>query len=165
MFTEIFWINHELFEEKSIGIMPRPRGGEWLEDEIRSMKLKKIDCIISLLEYGETSELGLGKEKEYCELYKIDFINFPIEDVNIPKNEERYVELIDEIVERLIRFQRIVIHCRMGIGRSSVIASGVLIQKGVNANEVFEIISKFRKLEVPDTTEQKDWVIKVFKNK
>jgi len=47
-----------------------------------------------------------------------------------------------------------VIHCRMGIGRSSILAGALLLTKDKKAIEVLKHISTVRGLTVPDTKEQ-----------
>lgn len=138
--------------------MPRPRGNDWLYDEIKWLKIRGVDCLISLLEFSEVNELELGKEAEFCEQHNIQFINFPIKDVNVPNEKKEFVQLVARLNEYLNDSKKIVIHCRMGIGRSSVLASGILIKRGIEVKNVFEIISKYRQLEVPDTEEQKKWI-------
>ena len=67
MRAEIFWIN------EFIATMPRPRGNDWLEDEIISYKTFGVDVIVSLLETEEIIELELEKERILCEKYEIEF--------------------------------------------------------------------------------------------
>ncbi|MGB3547125.1 MAG: hypothetical protein WBA17_09120, partial [Saprospiraceae bacterium] len=57
--------------------------------------------------------------------------------------------------------KKVVIHCRMGIGRASVLAAATMINLGYEAKDIFEIIGKYRKLEVPDTDEQKTWILSI----
>ncbi len=46
--TKIYWI--QSFENNArIGIMPRPRGGDWLEDEINNFKRQNITLLVALL--------------------------------------------------------------------------------------------------------------------
>jgi hypothetical protein len=52
----------------------------------------------------------------------------------------------------------VVIHCRMGIGRSSIIAASVLLRVGVKADNIIDNISKIRGLKVPDTDRQLQWL-------
>ena len=52
-----------------------------------------------------------------------------------------------------------VIHCRAGIGRTSLVTAGVLLQAGFEPDEAFEHIGKARGMAVPDTDEQRDWVV------
>ena len=161
MYTRIYWIKQEKLGSKLFGIMSKPRGRDWLEDEIKRIKLKGADYIISLLEREEINNLGLEKEGEYCEKYGMNYINFPIEDVNTPVDENKFLELVEDLSKKLNEGKKLIIHCRMGIGRSSILASGILIKQGVNVRDVFEILSKHRELKVPDTVEQEEWVSKI----
>jgi protein tyrosine/serine phosphatase len=52
----------------------------------------------------------------------------------------------------------VAIHCRAGIGRSSLIAACVLVLNGYDARSSFDTILKARGLGVPDTEVQRDWV-------
>lgn len=50
------------------GTMPRPRGGDWLEDGIRSLKGSGVDVVASLLEREEAEELDIACEQSACVL-------------------------------------------------------------------------------------------------
>lgn len=50
------------------------------------------------------------------------------------------------------------IHCRAGIGRSSLIAACVMIHLGFTSSNALSLISESRQLKVPDTIEQEKWV-------
>lgn len=52
----------------------------------------------------------------------------------------------------------VVIHCRMGIGRSSIIAASVLLKYKLKAQDIIETICSIRGLKVPDTDEQLLWL-------
>jgi hypothetical protein len=63
--VKIYWIHN--FENASrLGIMARPRGNEWLEEDILSLKKQGVQTIVSLLDRNEIHELGLEKEAELC---------------------------------------------------------------------------------------------------
>lgn len=53
----IFWITDLL------ATMPRPRGNDWLKDEIVSYENYAVDVVVSLLETDEISELEIEKEQ------------------------------------------------------------------------------------------------------
>ncbi len=118
MSTKIYWI------VETIGIMPRPRGNEWLEDEIIAYKKQGAGVIVSLLEQHEITELGLRQEKELCEKYAIQFIHFPIPDRSLPPKSRQTEEFIHTLSQLTTR---VLIHCRMGIGRSTIIAASILL--------------------------------------
>jgi len=116
--SDIYWINDARIGEKRIGTMARPRGNDWLDDEIKWLKIKEVDCLVSLLERSEEWELGLHEQKEICKKWEIEFISFPIRDVNTPKNENEFILLSKELAKKIKENKRVVIHCRMGIGRA-----------------------------------------------
>jgi len=51
------------------------------------------------------------------------------------------------------------IHCRAGIGRSSLMAAAVLISGGAEAAIALSVIEKARGLPIPDTHVQRAWVM------
>ncbi|RFM36788.1 phosphatase domain-containing putative toxin [Chitinophaga silvisoli] len=149
MSTKIYWIT------KTIGIMPRPRGNEWLEDEIIAFKKQGASVIVSLLEQHEITELGLRQEKQLCEKHAIQFIHFPIPDRSLPAQSRQTEEFIHTLSQLKTK---VLIHCRMGIGRSTIIAASLLLFHQQKAIEIISHISHIRGLKVPDTAEQFQWL-------
>ncbi len=156
----IYWIDE--FEKGNIGMMARPRGNDWLEDEIIKLKMLNVDCVISLLEQDEIYELEIEKEAFFCNQNDITFVNYPIRDRGIPEKDS-FINLIEDTYKRIKLGEKIAVHCRMGIGRASMVSAGVLIMEGINPNIVFDLLSKKRTLNVPDTNIQKDWILKIKK--
>ena len=68
-------------------MMARPKGGEWLENEIAILKSTNIDCVVCLIEYHEMLELNIEKEEFYCNENNIEFIHFPIKDYSLPQKK------------------------------------------------------------------------------
>ncbi|MGB3780260.1 MAG: dual specificity protein phosphatase family protein [Tunicatimonas sp.] len=157
MYTKIYWIK-KFDNGAAVGIMPRPRGNDWLDDEIKRFEMNGIQTIVSLLEPHEHTELGLNNEDSFCRKYNINFINYPIPDRGLPENQQTVNQLIEELRNRIDQGQRLVIHCRMGIGRSSMISAAVLIKDKMKVDEIFDEISQIRGLKVPDTEDQIDWL-------
>ena len=156
MASKIYWL-HE-FAGAKLGIMARPRGGDWLEDEIANLKKQNVGLLVSLLEASEVYELELQNEEEICKEHNIEFINFSIRDRSIPTDKVKTNLLVQLLENRIEKKQAIVIHCRMGIGRSSIIAGCVLLKTGQKAIDILNHISKVRGLKVPDTDEQIKWL-------
>jgi protein-tyrosine phosphatase len=141
-----------------LAIVPRPRGGDWLLDDLRNLKATGIDVLVSLLTQAESDELGLSEEAQGCKEVGLTFLGFPIEDRSVPSSRtdfSRFTELADS---ELKLHRAVGIHCRAGIGRSSLLAACLLSRHSYEPNEAFEAISKARRRPVPDTDEQRRWV-------
>ena len=63
-----------------LGYMARPRGGDWLEDELLSVTQQHFDIVVSLLEDEEAAELDLNEESSLCARHGIQFVRIPISD-------------------------------------------------------------------------------------
>ena len=141
--------------------MPRPRGGDWLEDEIRSLKSSGVDAVVSLLERPETEELEITEEQALCEANGISFLSFPIPDRNVPPSGREALDFAGSVSNLLRMGRSAVIHCRQGVGRSALIAACVMALGGVPVDDAFEKIENARGCPVPDTPEQRRWVVQL----
>jgi hypothetical protein len=52
--------------------MPRPRAGDWLDDEIKGWRTEGVKVVVSLLEKDEISELELVEEAGTCRANDIE---------------------------------------------------------------------------------------------
>jgi protein-tyrosine phosphatase len=139
--------------------MARPRASEWLDDEIASWKAADIAAVVCLLEKDEIDELSLGDEESLCRRHGIEFVPFPIPDRGHPESIEQTEAIARDIAVKLKGGSAVAIHCRAGIGRSSLLAACTLIGLGFDASTAFNLIASARGLKVPDTDEQRSWVI------
>jgi protein-tyrosine phosphatase len=142
-----------------VAIMARPRAGDWLEQEINAWKDLGIDVVVSLLEQEEISELALQDEAKLCRGRGIDFISFPIPDRGVPESGLEILRLARGLLASVHDGRSVAIHCRAGIGRSSLMAASLLIRSGITAEDALALIGEARGLGVPDTDEQRDWVL------
>jgi protein-tyrosine phosphatase len=142
----------------ALSIMARPRGGDWLADEIEAWREAGVDVVVSLLAPEEQTELELDEETSLCQHADLAFLAFPIPDRGIPSQLAAAERLITEIVEALKARKHVAIHCRMGIGRSAMIAAATLVALGEKPERAWASIEAARGLPVPDTPEQAQWV-------
>lgn len=156
MSSPIYWIDGPW--SGRLGILPRPRGGDWLETEIQSWKKLGLDTVVSLLTPDEIAELDLDREAHLCEDHAIDFSSFGINDRSIPTSQQEAFALTQRLQGSLNTGSRLGIHCRQGIGRSGMIATCLLILSGVSLEEALARVSQVRGCEVPETAEQRDWL-------
>jgi protein-tyrosine phosphatase len=156
MGAKVFWIAGPW--RGRLGIVPRPRGGEWLDDEMRAWRDAGIDVVVSLLEPDEEAELALTGESASAAASGLDFRSFPIPDRSVPSSQEAVAQLVDHIVDALHAGKTVALHCRQGVGRSAMIAAAALISGGKNADTAINTIRRSRGLEVPETPAQRQWI-------
>ncbi len=149
----------ELIGNGSLSVMAKPVSGEWIDDEFAGIANWGIDRIVSLLESQEEIEIGLNEEKLYAEKYGMEFVSFPIKDRGLPDSIQEYLAFTKRLYHEAAGGLNTVVHCRAGIGRTGIIAAGVLLHCGFEPKEAIEHISKQRGVTVPDTEEQIEWVI------
>jgi protein-tyrosine phosphatase len=137
-----------------IAVIPRPRGGEWIDREIRCIIADGANVLVSCLELDEITELELSDELGTCSRNGIEFINLPIPDRSIPRNGAAFAALTSRLFLATTAGKSVAIHCRQGIGRSSLIAASILLRHGLTVSAAFEAISITRKCKVPETLEQ-----------
>jgi protein-tyrosine phosphatase len=156
MSAEIYWITG--LQPGRLAILGRPRSGDWLADEIADWQAAGLTDVISLLEDGEIRDLELAREAELVQRAGLAFYRFPIPDRGVPASAATAQTLWSQLATRIQEGRSIGIHCRAGIGRSGLTATGVLLQLGLPESEAWLRVSKARGLSVPDTDEQRRWL-------
>lgn len=74
MKPEVYWIDAPT--PGRLPIMPRPRAGDWLEDEIAGWRSEGIHVVVSLLKDEEVREPGLQRVSDLCRNTCTEFISF-----------------------------------------------------------------------------------------
>jgi protein-tyrosine phosphatase len=148
----------------AVSIVSRPRGGDWLEDEVRTWKNEGLNAVVSLLTRDEQDEFELLSERDVSERQNLRFFSLPITDLGVPSSPEETnaaMTLLSEVEKLLAAGRNVGIHCRQSIGRSGMIAASLLVMSGLDPREAFESVSDDRGLSVPETEEQRDWVFEL----
>jgi len=89
--NDIFWIKGN--PPAPLAIVLRPRGDDWLEDELLRMKREGIQTLVSLLEKHEVLLLGLDEEHPIADHLGLKFLSYPIPDTKIPGDACRLSEI------------------------------------------------------------------------
>ena len=158
---DLYWIDGPWTGK--LAIFAHPRGGESLLNEIRALKEEGLEVIVSLLTKEEDEEINLLEEREVCEELELQFIQFPINDVSVPASSAATLELVNRLDEFLSKGRNVGIHCRAGVGRSGMIAAGLLMMRGLSPEKALEQVSNARGVIVPQTDEQREWLVEFAK--
>jgi len=156
MKPDVYWIEGPWVGQ--LGIVPRPRGGDWLEDDVKAWRLVHINIVVSMLTHEENRELKIEREAESSRKQGIDFRSFPIIDRSTPDRYEDVLKIVMKLEDALNHGQNVVVHCRQGIGRSAILAASILVHAGINVDDSFKLVEKARGRPVPDTIDQRQWV-------
>lgn len=137
----------------------RPRGEEWLEDDMLRLKNGGVQTLVSTVEDWEARYLGLAEESAIAERLGIHFISYPMLDRSTPPDREQFRRFVQSIARRIEAGEKVAVHCRGCIGRSTVVTACTLITLGWSASEALIAIETAREFPVPDTEEQREWIL------
>ena len=156
MRPELYWIDGNW--RGRLAISPRPRGGDWLPDEVQSWQQAGVQVVVSLLTRDEIAELELWDEEMLCQSHGMEFIPFPVADRGVPPSARDFSQLLRTLADRLAGGRTIVVHCRQGIGRAGLVAVGLLLALGIALDVATGIVQKIRACPIPETAEQRRWI-------
>jgi len=149
-----------IFRIESIGagflaVMAKPGS-----DQIDELAQHSVGQLVCLLEGREAAQLGFGVEDERArvEAHSMQFISYPIPDLGLPTSVEAFAALTSRLFDDISTGCNTIIHCRGGIGRSGLVASGVLLHRGLDPRAAFALVSARRGRAVPETDHQRAWL-------
>jgi len=154
--TRLYWLNGPW--QGKLALAARPRGGDWLEDEVASWKRAGIGMVVSLLTPEEEKEFDLTREGEQIRRGGLEFSSFAIADMHVPRSEAKLAQTLEHVTSRLASGKNVLVHCRQGIGRTGLIAACLLMKNGMSPGAAMEVVSVARGVAVPETAEQRDWL-------
>ncbi len=144
-----------------LAISARPRGGDWLDDEVKGWKASGVDIAASLLTEEEIESFELKEEELRCREHGITFLSLPIPDRGLPKLYTHAVNFIRGLEKELVNGKTVVVHCRQGLGRAATIAASLLVLGGMEPETSINRVSAARGTSVPETVEQSNWVARL----
>lgn len=140
----------------ALSIMPCPRGGSQLDDDLAGLRRAGVDVLVCLQTEAECEQLGLSDEPGAATRAGLRFLSYPIQDFGVPGADVE--PLLDALAACLAAGEHVVVHCRGGIGRSSVVAAALLVRLGTPAAQTWQVIASSRGCAVPETEEQRRWL-------
>ena len=141
-----------------MAIVPRPRGGDWLFDDISSLARERVDLLVSLLESHEQRDLELEGEAAACLANSIQFVAIPVPDRGTPEDTAAYVAHARELALQVRAGRTVALHCRQSVGRAGMLAVAVAVSLGQELTAALEGVSSARGVAVPETAEQRAWL-------
>jgi protein-tyrosine phosphatase len=156
--TRLYWLD-EVWPGR-VALSARPRGGDWLSDEITDWKSAGVSTVLSLLEAHEERDLDLRAEGAEVRAEGLEFLSLPIPDRQIPKSvdEGKLADTIEKLSRTLSAGKNVLVHCRQGVGRSGLVAACLLVRRGLTPGAAVEMVSSARGVSIPETNEQRDWI-------
>jgi protein-tyrosine phosphatase len=156
MKPDLYWVNG--LSSGRLAVAPRPRAGDWLDDEIRGWRRAGVDAVVSLLTPDEVTDLDLAEEEAVCRREGIRFFTWPITDRGVPVARVAFENLLASLKGLLAADKAVVVHCRQGIGRAALVAVCLLVWSGHDVEAAIRLVGAARGVPVPETPEQREWV-------
>jgi len=110
--------------------------GRWdrdLGEDLKAIKSWGATTVVTLIEDHEFAMLHVENLGNAVKAMGMEWIHLPIVDVSVPDErfEKGWLTVGPKLHARLDAGERILIHCRGGIGRSGLVASLILKERGV----------------------------------
>ena len=156
MGTQLHWVEGPW--PGQLAMAARPRGGDWLEDEIAAWQRCGVDTVVSLLEGAEEAELDLAGERAAVLVRGMSFRSLPTVDRGVPDHEGDWLKAVSILNEELGRGKNVVVHCRQGVGRTGLLAGCLLMAQGYGSAEAVAKLTDARGVAVPETAGQRIWL-------
>lgn len=155
---DIYWIEHD--ERPHLAIVARPRGDDWLEEDLANLKRGGIEVLVSLLMPSEAIDLGLAAERDLAERLGIEFVSYPVLDRTTPGDMGGFRLLVAQLADAVRVGKHVGAHCRGCIGRATITTAAILIHLGYKPVDALAMVEKARGCTVPDTPEQLNWIMR-----
>jgi|SRR5208337_544335 len=155
---DIYWVQHD--DHPRLAIVARPRGNDGLDEDLANLKQGGINVLVSLLVPDEAVDYGLGAEGEIAERLGIQFVSYPVTDSTTPADIDSFRLLVAQLADAVQAGNHVGVHCRGCIGRSVVLAAAILAHLGFEAADALALIEEARGCPVPETREQRNWILK-----
>jgi protein-tyrosine phosphatase len=154
--SRLYWVDGPW--PGKLALAARPRGGDWLQDELADWQRTGVHSILSLLTPEEERDLDLRDEANEARRLGLEFASVPIPDRQVPRSDAELGRALNNISETLSDGKNILIHCRQGVGRTGLVAACLLVKSGMSPSAAVDAVSAARGVAVPETEEQRNWI-------
>jgi len=119
---------------------------ESLIDDLLAIRSWGASVVITLLEDTELQDLGVRELGRHVVDLNMVWLQLPVRNMAVPDErfDEKWRVVLPSLCNLLREGQRILIHCREGIGRAGLVAARLLLELGVPAAESLKIVRRAR---------------------
>jgi len=117
-----------------------------LVDNLQAIRAWGAAVVVTLLEENELHALGVRDLGKHVVTLNMIWLHLPVRNMGIPDErfEEKWREVLPCLRDLLHEGQRIIIHCKEGIGRAGLVTARLLMDLGVTAVEAIRLVRKAR---------------------
>jgi protein-tyrosine phosphatase len=140
-----------------LAVVERPRGGEWLRDDMAALRRAGVDTLVSALVDEELRHTWLEFEAAAAEEAGIRFLRLPVANLGTPPLPGA-LGALHGLATEVEAGRFVAAHCFASVGRSPLIVASVMVLLGADPAFAWEELELCRGRQVPDTLEQREWV-------
>jgi ADP-ribosyl-[dinitrogen reductase] hydrolase len=142
---------------------PDAASGIWnrdLETDLRVIKEWGASILISLMEEKEFSELKVVDLPVHAARIGLEWIHLPIEDTSTPSREveDQWRAIVKGLKRRLLHGEKIVFHCKGGLGRTGTMAACLLKELWIDGKDAIRMVREARPGTI-ENSEQEAYVL------
>jgi ADP-ribosyl-[dinitrogen reductase] hydrolase len=103
-----------------------------LKEDMRVIRAWGASIVVTLIEDHEFQLLAIENLEQEVRVHGMEWRHLPIRDVDVPDQrfESAWEQTGAELHDRLDAGDRILIHCRGGLGRTGLVAGVLLVERG-----------------------------------
>ena len=137
-------------------------GDNWNRDlntDVAAIKSWGATLVISLIEDHEFDLLSIQRLQAELSDAGLQWLHLPIKDVSVPNAqfEKLWDESVASIYRRLDQGEKILVHCRGGLGRTGLVVARLLMAYGITADDAIKQVRSARAGAI-ETKEQEAYV-------
>ena len=128
---------------------PTSWSGGWnrnLDQDISVLKSEGISTVVSLVEQVEMDFLRVPNLGQAIIQQGIDWIHLPFRDTTAPDNAwtTRFNTVKGGLIDSIQSGERIMVHCKGGLGRAGTVTALLLIELGLVVDDAISLVRKIR---------------------